>query len=631
VATRKVRKKKARSKQFKAIVPPKAGSAKIGVPFQNRHEVTKNDQLFVPGSRGINAAIFLFLIIGTVALYSSDLRLGFFRVDDQQYVVHNPWIKEVNADNIKHILTTQYFVNYSPLHLFSYMLDYAIGGSDPYTFHLSSNLWAGIVAGFVFLVALAFTKRHLIAILAAILFIVHPAHVEAIAWISSRKDLVATAFVLPSLLAYLKYRKTLSLRWYILSIVLFVFALAGKLSVATFPAVFVAIDLFMEKRTLLRSLVDKWPYMIAVVIMALIVASAQPPTGSHPDPYILAAALLQNAWLSTGFGTYVIYRPAPVSQNLFLEIGAVVLLLFSFIAPLWVKRRFPLATVLIYWMLFVFLPTQVLSFAYPVTDRYLFLPSVALVILISASLIIIGESLLKKSLSAIAVLILIAILWSRNTIQYLHEWNDPRSVWYGASKKSSDPLVYYNLGWNYMDKAAAMGDRPRKPPIPNDEAVKFASAVWENDQRLQPLLSEWSKGVHSGPLERSLQAYLRTLANSAYDKALAVKGTHIMPDFFFHRGMLSLDENNFTDAKMEFMHGINEASQSSFTEGSREVLVNCYYNLAILEWTQQNFVEALKWIKMAEEEQTKSGGNWFPDVNANRRKLEQIIQSLHLQ
>jgi protein O-mannosyl-transferase len=290
VATRKVRKKKARSKQFKAIVPPKAGSAKIGVPFQNRHEVTKNDQLFVPGSRGINAAIFLFLIIGTVALYSSDLRLGFFRVDDQQYVVHNPWIKEVNADNIKHILTTQYFVNYSPLHLFSYMLDYAIGGSDPYTFHLSSNLWAGIVAGFVFLVALAFTKRHLIAILAAILFIVHPAHVEAIAWISSRKDLVATAFVLPSLLAYLKYRKTLSLRWYILSIVLFVFALAGKLSVATFPAVFVAIDLFMEKRTLLRSLVDKWPYMIAVVIMALIVASAQPPTGSHPDPYILAAA-----------------------------------------------------------------------------------------------------------------------------------------------------------------------------------------------------------------------------------------------------------------------------------------------------------------------------------------------------
>src|SRR5205823_12620580 len=60
------------------------------------------------------------------------------------------WIKRINAENIGHILTTPYFANYSPFHLLSYSLDYAIAGNDPYAFHLSSNIWAGVVAGFVF-------------------------------------------------------------------------------------------------------------------------------------------------------------------------------------------------------------------------------------------------------------------------------------------------------------------------------------------------------------------------------------------------------------------------------------------------------------------------------------------------
>src|SRR5439155_23489190 len=171
-----------------------------------------------------------------VAFYSPDLHLGFFAVDDPDYVVKNTWIRSISGENIDHILTTPYFANYSPAHLFSYMLDYVIGGPNAFAFHLSSNIWAGVVAGFVFLTALALTQNKFVSIAAAILFIVHPVHVEAVAWISSRKDLVATAFALPSFLAYLKYRNAAgSKRWYVISLLLFLFAVAGKLSVATFP------------------------------------------------------------------------------------------------------------------------------------------------------------------------------------------------------------------------------------------------------------------------------------------------------------------------------------------------------------------------------------------------------------
>ena len=587
-------------------------------------------KVLLPGSWKLNAVTFLSLVVVTVILYSADLHLDFFRVDDKQYVVNNPWIKGMIAENIGHILTTPYFVNYSPVHLYSYMFDYAINGLNPYVFHLSSNIWAGIAAGFVFLTGLALTRRYFIGAAAALLFVVHPVHVEAIAWISSRKDLVATAFALPTLITYLKYRKQegTARKWYIISLALFLFAIAGKLSVATLPVIFLAFDLFVEKRAFARSLIDKIPYVAIAAIMAMIVASAQPATGSRPDPYVILSALIQNFWLITGFGKYVIYRVAPVPQDTIIEIAATIGLGLIFLAPLILRRRFPLTVALIYWILFAFIPTQALSFAYPVTDRYLFFPSVAIAILIANAAITASEIFFKKAfIPAASVLVIIAAIWCMKTIRYLQEWNDPRSVWYGASKKSSDPLVYYNLGWDYMDNAARFGTGARKTPLSNEEATRLASKVWEHDPRLTSLLAEWDKGVHGGPVEKDFVNSLRGLAHNAYDEALARKGKHVMADFYFHRGMLFLDERKMKDAEREFMNGINEASRSTFTEGNQEVLVNCHYNLGVAYWTEGNYTEALKWMSLVEEEQARFGGNWFPDVSTYRQRLEQMIKA----
>src|ERR1700757_508036 len=208
----------------------------------------------LPGGWQVNTALFLLLMLGTLALYWSDLRIGFFIIDDYGYVTDDPWIKGITLTNLRHILFTPHFANYSPVHLLSYLLDYAIAGLNPLAYHLSSNIWAGVVAGCVFLVALALTGRRMIAVAAAALFVVHPAHVEAIAWISSRKDLVAAAFTLAALLAYLRYRQggSAARRWYVASVLLFLFAVAGKLSVATFPGVLLAYDLFVERRPLSR-------------------------------------------------------------------------------------------------------------------------------------------------------------------------------------------------------------------------------------------------------------------------------------------------------------------------------------------------------------------------------------------
>src|SRR5438874_8766319 len=130
----------------------------------------------LPGGWQVNTAMFVLLMLGTLALYWSDLRIGFFVLDDYGYVTDDPWIKGITLTNLRHMLFTPYFANYSPVHLLSYLLDHTIAGLNPLAYHLSSNIWAGVVAGRVFLFALTVTRRRMIAVAAAALFIVHPAH-----------------------------------------------------------------------------------------------------------------------------------------------------------------------------------------------------------------------------------------------------------------------------------------------------------------------------------------------------------------------------------------------------------------------------------------------------------------------
>jgi protein O-mannosyl-transferase len=595
-----------------------------------RHDARIAEPL-LPGTWQTNTAAFVALTIASVVLYVGILRVDFLGLDDPQYVVNNPWIRSFSLQNLQHIFTTPYFANYSPFHLLSYMLDYAFAGASPFVFHFSSNIWGGLVAGFVFLVALALTGNRIVSVAASLLFIVHPAHVEAIAWVASRKDLVAVAFALPSFLTYLRYRQggANAHWWYIFSLALFLFAVAGKLSVATFPAVFLAHDLFMEKRPLARSLLDKVPFVVAAAVFALTVASAQPPTGHRPLPYAMLAAFAQSGWLLTGFGTYVIYRVPPnPNPGALLQIAGAAMLLAVFSAPLLLRRRWPMAAVLLYWILFAFIPSQGLAFEHPVTDRYLFFPSVAAVILIAWALIKASEPFGRRGLfAAIALVAIISIAWTRTTLAYLGEWRDPRSVWYGATHKSSDSDAYYNLGSHYQDMAGRLGKRQRGAPLPKGEAERLAAAVWAGNPRLPQLLSEWQQGQQGGPIEQEFKHHLRRLAYDAYEQRIRNKGILSLPNVYFRRGLILSDDGDRQGARKEFLAAADDAAKFPFAEWRNEMLVRSHNALGVLAWQEQDFSEAMRWLKLADEEQIRAGGNWVPDLTANRKRLEGIIAS----
>jgi protein O-mannosyl-transferase len=579
----------------------------------------------LPGPWQLNAGIVSLCVLATAILYAGDLRLGFFRIDDPQYVVSNAWIQGVTWEHIRQILSNPYYLNYSPLHLFSYMLDHAIAGLNPYGFHLSSNLWAGIVAGFVYLVALALIQHRLTAIAAAVLFVVHPVHVEAVAWISSRKDLVAAAFVLPSFLVYLKYRQRGAIAWYLASLLLFLLALLGKLSVVAFPAVLLSLDLLIEKRPLSQSIADKIPFVLLAALVAVPVQHAQPGTGAQPDLSMRATSFVQATWLLTGLGNYVLYRIPPANGTALAQLAGAIFLVALFVFPLLLRKRYPLATVLIYWILFTYLPTQVLPFSYPVTDRYLFFPSVGAVILIALLVFKATNHLPKWNVAAATALVaVVGLVWLKKTVDYLAEWQDPRSVWLAATRKTNDFHVYYELGWEYLDKSARLGTKLRNPPLPVEQSKQFASLVWRDDARLPQLLSELSTDQHTGTTENAFKEYLQTEASENFERALATKGEHLMPDLFLSRGILFVDKGDMQSAKKEFLAELDEASQLPSLEARQEALIACHYNLAVAEEGLGNSKEALSWIRLAEQEQNQLGRTVIPGLTDDRQKLESM-------
>jgi tetratricopeptide (TPR) repeat protein len=584
----------------------------------------------LPGRWQVNTGLFLLLMIGTLALYWRDLGIGFFIIDDYGYVTDDPWIKGITLTNLRHILFTPHFANYSPVHLLSYLLDHTIAGLNPFAYHLSSNIWAGVVAGCVFLVALALTGRRMIAVAAAALFVVHPAHVEAIAWISNRKDIIAAAFTLPSFLAYLCYRRQgdKAYWWYGASVFLFLLGVAGKLSVATFPAVLLALDLFVEKRPLKQSLLDKVPFFVVGVVIALGAASAQPPTGNRPDPYVLANALLQNLWLLSGFGSYVVFHvPPDPHKGMALQFPAAVLLLAVFAGPLLLRRRAPLTMTLIYWILFGLIPAQVLSFVHPVADRYLFFPSVGFVILVAWWALTIGERYGRRGVIAAAALLLLGlVLWGRATVVYLSEWQDPRSVWYKAVQKSSDADVYHMLGAQYLNLAQRLGVKPRGDRLPDAQARRLASTVWQKDPQLPALLAEWNKGQRGGPVEEVFQRHLWTLAWDAFETSLHAKGTRAIPALIYRRGVLLLDRGDLQGARKEFLEALDENKRSTVTTAREDVV--CYNGLGDVASKEEDYREALRWYRMAEDKQRGAGVTGVTGIDKSRERMEGIVALL---
>lgn len=195
----------------------------------------------------IGAGILLVFLV--IFAYSGTIRNNFVSWDDNEYVINNKLVRPEGDSNLKEIFSTVVSLNYHPLTILSLRLhDNSCSncpeGISPKPFIIGNILLHTLNTILVFiLIYLLFYRNLLLAFFVAALFAVHPMHVESVAWISARKDVLSSFFFLSGLISWYKYLhvKTRKYLWLTLSFILFILACLSKATAVVFPVIAILI------------------------------------------------------------------------------------------------------------------------------------------------------------------------------------------------------------------------------------------------------------------------------------------------------------------------------------------------------------------------------------------------------
>ncbi len=186
-------------------------------------------------------AVLLFAV--TVVAYVPALRAGFVNYDDGVYVTDNPMVRSgLNAESVVWAFTNGHSGTWQPLAWLSHMSDCAMYGMKPWGHHLTNVILHGLNAVVLFLALRRMTKRTYPSLFVAAVFALHPIHVESVAWVSERKDVLSTFFAMLTLWAYAAYCERPSLLRYAMTVAWLGLGLLAKPMLVTIPCVLLLLD-----------------------------------------------------------------------------------------------------------------------------------------------------------------------------------------------------------------------------------------------------------------------------------------------------------------------------------------------------------------------------------------------------
>ena len=222
------------------------------------------------------------LALFTFVIFYPSLSNGFVNWDDKVYVVDN-----VNIQNFDFGRFLQMFNpfpdvyllnNYHPLTELSLAIDYQLSGLNPRGYHATNVLFHSINTALVFLLVYRMAGRKiLVGTFAALLFGIHPMHVESVVWVAARKDVLYVFFYLSALLSYLRYLRTgtENRKWLILCFLLFIASLLSKAQAVTLPLVLILMDYFNDRKITKKVLLEKIPFLILSLVIGMLAIKAQ--------------------------------------------------------------------------------------------------------------------------------------------------------------------------------------------------------------------------------------------------------------------------------------------------------------------------------------------------------------------
>ena len=255
--------------------------------------------------------IAVLLALVTLAIYMPVLHDGFVNYDDEDYVANNRIVKNgLTLAGIRWAFTSFHAANWHPVTWLSHMLDCELFGLNPAAHHFVNALIHSVNAALLFILLLRLTKLVWPGAMVAALFAWHPLHVESVAWIAERKDVLSTFFALLALLSYVRYAKENCRRSFWFALVFFALSLMAKPMFVTLPFVLLLLDFWPLERisdfqisTASRFVLEKAPFLLLVIISCTVTYVAQRTEAVRTLNQVSLPLRLENA--VTAIATYL--------------------------------------------------------------------------------------------------------------------------------------------------------------------------------------------------------------------------------------------------------------------------------------------------------------------------------------
>ena len=396
------------------------------------------------------------LLAATVSIvYWQVIGFEFINLDDPRYVTLNPTVRHgVTLQNIGWAFTSMYFANWHPLTWISLMLDVQLFGINPGMHHLINVLFHIMNTLLLFIVLEKMTGALWRSAAVAALFALHPLHVESVAWIAERKDVLSTFFWMLTMLTYHRYVVSKTISRYLLMVLLFSLGLLAKPMLVTLPFVLLLLDFWPLKRVnpfqaedtapnhdkskvgyksrwsgLSTILQDKIPLILLAMISSGITFYAQERWGAVlSSPFLPIGIRTANAVIS--YITYLgkmfypinlaVFYPYPKVLQLYNVVLCFSILLLITALVVFAARSLPYLMVGWLWYLGTLVPViGIVQVGYQsMADRYTYLPLIGIFVMIAWGIPeLMGKWQFKKialaALTGVVVPILIVCSWKQ--------------------------------------------------------------------------------------------------------------------------------------------------------------------------------------------------------------------------
>lgn len=383
---------------------------------------------------------------------------GFTNWDDDEYVIKNTRLKDFSLGNIKKIFSSYFAGNYHPLTLLSYSIEYYFFKLNPVSYHTVNLVLHVFNCLFVFWLIYLISGKLIVSFVTTLLFGIHPLHVESVAWIAERKDVLYSFFFLSAFIGYLYYVRENSIKFYYISFCMFVLSVLSKGMAITFPLLLFLSDYLLGRKFNKKIILEKIPFMIVSVLFLIVGIIAQYSSSAVPKGYLSLNGLLLGGY---GIGFYIMKILVPVKLSCFYHypvslsgLFPLVLLCVVCIVLLIVFGRNTRKVIFgsLFFLISVLPVMQLIPLGGGVpADRYTYIPSIGLFFIIGEGIGYIYNR--KFKVLTLSVLVVITVVLSFLTFERAKVWKDSFSLWEDVLTKYPNSVKALNgLGIAYSKR-----------------------------------------------------------------------------------------------------------------------------------------------------------------------------------